>query len=76
MREFFIGLAYYLDTNIPSVRTFFLTPTILAVKEIYFENTGERGKNKEATLRVELNGCDNDLVKEWKKYKSFIFLLH
>ena len=25
---------------------------------------------------MELNGCDDDLVKEWRKYKSFIFLLH
>ena len=76
VRSSFRALAYYLNTNIPSVGSFFLIPTILTVEEIHLGNTGKKGKNKEPTLRMNLFGCDDDLVKEWKKYKSFVFLLH
>ena len=76
VRAFFAGLAYPLDTTIPSVGSFFLTPTILTVDKINIKNTGKKGKNKEPTLHVNLVGFNEELLKIWKKYKSFVFLLH
>ena len=42
MKSFVMALDYHLNTNIPSVGSYFLTPTILTIDEIYLEYTGKR----------------------------------
>ena len=76
MRTFVTALDYHLNTNIPSVGSYFLTPTVLTIDEINIENTGKKGKKQKPTLRVKLYGFDDELLETWKKYNSFVFLLH
>jgi hypothetical protein len=62
---FVMALAYHLNRKISFVGSFFLTPTILTIEEIYLENTREKDKKQEPTLHVKLNGGADDLVETW-----------
>jgi len=54
MMTFLMALDYQLNTKIPSVGSYCLTPTLLTIDEIYIKNTGENGKKQKPTFAREV----------------------
>ena len=65
-----MALDYHLNTNIPSVGSYFLTPTVLTIDEITIENTGKKGKKQKPTLHVKLYGFNEVLLVGGAPVKS------
>ncbi len=70
------GAGLLIEHKHPICWVILLAPTALTIDEIYIESTGRNGKKQKQTLHMKLYSYNDELLETWKKYNSFVFLLH